>query len=102
VTAALVIVTPPADEDITQAFEWYLANAPGYAGDLLDELDAMFTRIGAYPLLFAKRYGEVRRAALRRFPYLVWFLYFPEPHAVKVLAVSHKRQDPETTHRRLP
>ncbi|MCY7412160.1 MAG: hypothetical protein LH471_03865 [Salinibacterium sp.] len=32
--------------------------------------------ISASPRLFHTVHGEVRRAALRRFPYLLWLVYF--------------------------
>lgn len=92
---ATVIVREAAQHDIELALNWYVAIGPEYADRLLTDLDAVLHDIGDAPRAYRTVYGQVRRAALRRFPYLVWFIYLDEVESVVVLAVSHQRQDPE-------
>jgi plasmid stabilization system protein ParE len=97
-----LIVRPSAERDIDEAFTWYLENAPEHAHRFLDDLRNTFDRIRSSPRISRTVYADVRRAALRTFPYLIWFIYFDEAEAVSVLAVSHQRQDPDAIRYRLP
>lgn len=95
-----VVIRPAAERDIQHALGWYLENAPEHAERLTDDLTDMIARIRESPRLFKTVYGEVRRAALPRFPYLLWLVYVDEADIVHILAVSHQRQDPERTRQR--
>jgi plasmid stabilization system protein ParE len=45
------------------------------------------------PFRFPLARGEVRRARVRRFPYIVFFI--PESERTIVIAVLHGRRDPQ-------
>jgi plasmid stabilization system protein ParE len=94
-----VVIRLAAERDIDRAIDWYRENAPEQAERLIDDLRVTMRRIQESPQLFRAVHGEVRRAALPRFPYLVWLVYFDEVDVVHVLAVSHQRQDPERVRR---
>ncbi len=93
--SARVVIRPAAEHDIEHALRWYMDNAPEQAGRLTTDLRETINRIRVSPRLFRVVYRDIRRAALRRFPYLVWLVYFDEIDTVHILAVSHQRQDPE-------
>jgi plasmid stabilization system protein ParE len=101
VTARL-IVRPSAERDIDEALTWYFDNAPEHAYRFLDDLQSAFDRLSHSPRISRTIYGDVRRAALRTFPYLIWFMYFEDPEVISILAVSHQRQDPDAIQYRLP
>ncbi|MEO8528396.1 MAG: type II toxin-antitoxin system RelE/ParE family toxin [Pseudolysinimonas sp.] len=96
-----VIVRPSAERDIDEAFTWYLENAFEHAPRFLDDLRDTLDGIRDSPRLSRLVYGDVRRAALRTFPYLVWFVYFEESDVIDILAVSHQQRDPNTIRDRL-
>lgn len=52
----------------------------------------VFDRIGSNPLLHAVVFADIRKAAVARFPYRVY--YRAEPARVEVLAVFHSARDP--------
>ena len=89
----------PAERDLDEALDWYLGTAPEYAAAFLDEVGQVIQRIGRSLLLFRQVHGELRRAALRRYPYFVWYVI--EGETAHVIAISHKRQDPETVGTRI-
>ncbi len=91
---ATVVLREAAQRDIELALDWYLAVAPEYADRFLSDLDAVIRGIGDTPRAYRTVYGHVRRAALRRFPYLVWFIHVDDADSTVILAVSHQRQDP--------
>ncbi|MBX9470654.1 type II toxin-antitoxin system RelE/ParE family toxin [Microcella sp.] len=92
---ATVVLREAAQRDIELALDWYLAVAPEYADRFLSDLDATLRGVADAPRAYRSVYGHVRRAALRRFPYLVWFIYLDDTDSVVVLAVTHQRQDPK-------
>ncbi len=96
-----VVVRPAAERDAQRALDWYLEHAPDHAERFNEDLRETIGRIQQSPRLFRTVHGEVRRAALARFPYLVWLIYFDEAETVHILAVSHQRQDPQATRRKL-
>lgn len=96
-----LIVSEAAEREIAQALDWYLENAPEHAERFVDDLDETIGHVRDKPRLYRLVYGDVRRAALGRFPYLLWFIHFDEAEVVHVLAFSHQRQDPSATRQRL-
>lgn len=96
-----VVVRPAAEQDITDAADWYATQAPEQLDRFIDEIDAVVGRIAESPRLFRTVHQNVRRAALRVFPYLVWFILDDEADVVRVLAVTHFRRDPAFVRSRL-
>ena len=89
-----VVIRPAAERDINHAVDWYLEHAPEQAERFAEDLGATIRNVQKSPRLFRAVYGEVRRAALKKFPYLIWLVFFDEAKVVHVLALSHQRQDP--------
>lgn len=96
-----IVVRPAAEQDITDATDWYATQAPEQVERFLDEFGAVVVGIGAAPRRFRTVYGEVRRAALRVFLYLVWFVLDDDADVVRILAVTHYRRDPAAVRSRL-
>jgi plasmid stabilization system protein ParE len=92
---ARVTLRRTAERDIENILEWYLDNAPEHSHGFVETLGEAVDRVRDSPRLFRTVYGEVRRAALRRFPYFLWFIYFDEAEIVQVLAVTHQSRDPD-------
>lgn len=90
-----VVIRALAERDVQHALDWYVENAPAQVGRLTADLRETIDRTRASPRVFRVVYRDIRRAALRRFPRLVWFAYFDEVDAGRVLAFSHQRQDHE-------
>jgi toxin ParE1/3/4 len=87
-----VILREEAQADFDEAFDWYESQRPGLGIDFAAQVQAVFDRISANPLLHAAIFQDVREAVVRRFPYSV--LYRAEASQVLVIAVFHSRRDP--------
>lgn len=97
-TAYRLVAEPRVDLDVAAAYHWYDNEEPGLGAEFLDELLAAYDRIAAGPLQYQDVRSGVRRALLRRFPYVVYFAV--EPDVVVVLAVLHASRDPAEWQRR--
>jgi plasmid stabilization system protein ParE len=82
-----LIIRPEAEEDIAEARDWYEGQRSGLGSEFLSALEDVFVRIRQFPESYAAEYRGVRRAGLRRFPYVVY--YRIKDGSVEVLAVLH-------------
>ena len=64
---------PLAKADIEREARWYDAQNPGLGTDFLDEVKHIIGAIAEQPLRYSVRFGNWRRANLRRFPHAVFY-----------------------------
>jgi plasmid stabilization system protein ParE len=96
--SAPVIYLPEARADVDAAYTAYEQRAAGLGERFLEQLQDRVVGISANPEMYAVLRDEVRAAALRRFPYVVYYRY--EAETVFILAVLHGRRDPQAWMRR--
>jgi plasmid stabilization system protein ParE len=87
-----VRLTSAAEAELADAHDWYGAQAPHAARSFLTEFEALKHRLANNPAQFPAVEGEVRRAAFRRFPYILFFVI--EAGEVRVFACFHASRDP--------
>ena len=87
-----LFVRDEAAADLEEAAEWYETRRAGLGGEFLRTVRALLAGIARTPHEYPVAHGEARRARVRRFPYVVF--YVVEPDHVEVLAVLHGRRDP--------
>jgi plasmid stabilization system protein ParE len=82
-----LIVRPEAEHDMREARDWYEGRRNGFGNDFLSAVEVVFSRIREFPETYAPEYRGVRRARLRRFPYVVYYRLTSEK--IEVLAILH-------------
>ncbi|MBV8062457.1 MAG: type II toxin-antitoxin system RelE/ParE family toxin [Nevskia sp.] len=86
-----------ADQDIHEAIEYYLREAPERAGDFIDSLEQAYRRIQRHPAAGSPRYAhELNLPGLRfrpcqGFPYLVFYMEHAE--RIHIWRVLHASRD---------
>ena len=88
-----LIVRPAAESDLVDARRWYEEQREGLGDDLLLCVEETLDRIRRMPELNAPGYRGIRRALIRRFPYVVYYRF--DGSMISVLAVMHGRRDPK-------
>jgi plasmid stabilization system protein ParE len=83
---------PEAQRVFDDAVDWYEQRQAGLGVDFVARVREVMNRIAANPKLHAAVYGDVRKALVARFPYIV--LYREEAGEVVVIAVFHTSRDP--------
>jgi toxin ParE1/3/4 len=83
---------PIASAEMQEAFVWYEERRRGLGQRFIEAVQETLSAIEANPQHYPRARGEIRRAAIRRFPYAI--LYLAEPDATVVLACFHSRRDP--------
>jgi plasmid stabilization system protein ParE len=94
-----VQVRRAAELDVAAAQSWYETQRSGLGAEFHFEVSQIFARLTETPLIYSAVYQDVRRAVVRRFPYLIWYRVLGID--VTVLACTHGRQDPDKAISRL-
>jgi plasmid stabilization system protein ParE len=81
----------PAARDVERAFAWYEEQRTGLGAQFREELDKTLAGVAANPESNPVVRARIRRAVLRRFPYLVFYVVDRE---IIVLACLHASRDP--------
>jgi plasmid stabilization system protein ParE len=85
-----VVYLPEAQDDIDATYARYDGQRPGLGDRFLNALRQRIDHIQASPALDGVFYQQVRAAALRRFPQIVY--YRVESAQILVIAVQHGRR----------
>lgn len=85
---------PAAERELAEAVNWYEERSSGLGGKLYTTVDAVMSRIGDRPELYAvwQQNPRYRRAILRDFPFAVFYRVY-ETRTV-VLAIAHTSRRP--------
>jgi plasmid stabilization system protein ParE len=94
-----LVVRPLAELDLPEAFDWYEAQQAGPGPDFIAAIESVFARIAENPKLYPTVHYHVRRAVVRRFPYLVYFV--ADDEEVSVLGCFHSKRRPAIAQERL-
>ncbi len=85
---------PEVRDELNKAYGWYESQKPGLGDEFLDCVDEMLNRICLMPESYAIVYRDVRRAVVKRFPYVAYYRIVSS--RVIVTAIFHSRRDPQS------
>jgi toxin ParE1/3/4 len=81
-----------AEADLVEAFQWYEARRPGLGQEFLQSVRRTLSLIERDPDIYPVVVDDIRKAPLKRFPYITYFVVLEDQ--ISVLAVMHGRRDP--------
>ncbi len=87
-----LIINPFAEQELKDATEWYNLQQENLGGDFLQEIDKTITRITENPFQFPKERKQIRKAIVKRFPYLLFF--YVDDLIINVFAVFNTSRNP--------
>jgi toxin ParE1/3/4 len=88
-----------AELDIAEAQVWYESQRTSLGREFRTEISRVFDRLAETPLIYQQVHRDVRRAIVRRFPYLIWYRVIET--TVIVLACTYAGRDPRYAKSRL-
>src|SRR6266404_5791629 len=83
---------PEAKEEFDAAADWYEQRQIGLGIDFVTKIREVVRSVAQNPRMHAKVYGDVRKAVVKRFPYLV--LYREDATEVIIVSVFHSSRNP--------
>jgi plasmid stabilization system protein ParE len=93
-----LVLRTEARQDLEQAVAWYEVQLPDLGRQFRVEVYRTFDNVIARPELYPKSRVATRKAVLRRFPYLIFYLV--ETNRIVVVAVFHAKRDQDELTRR--
>ena len=84
--------TRAARQELIEAQDWYESERQGLGREFRAKIDAAVERMCANPEQFPVVFKNVRRALVRRFPYILFFVI--EGDTLIVLACFHAKRNP--------
>jgi toxin ParE1/3/4 len=88
-----------ARDEFDRAIAWYEERGVDLAKDFIARIGAVVRRVAAHPEMHGLVYGDVRKAVVTRFPYVV--LYCEEDAGLLVVSAFHTSRDPDEWKSRL-
>jgi len=82
-----------AEREFDDSIAWYENEREGLGQKFRAAIEEYFQRIADNPEWFPKVRDEVRRAVVRRFPFVIHFLV--EKERIVILTVFHTSREPE-------
>lgn len=93
-----VVYHPAVQKDVNCILKRYDSISDRLGNEFWEELNTTIQAAANNPLRFHQELRDLRRANLRRFPYHLLYRVFPD--RIRVTAVRHHKQSPETHLRR--
>ena len=94
-------ILPAARLDIIGTITWYNEQQAGLGKRFRNALTETIALIRENPLLFSERYRTVRIAPLKKFPYLVYYLFDEQQQRILIIAMLHGGRNPEVWKERM-
>lgn len=88
-----------AQNDLKTTFEWYENRQLGLGDEFLIAFENEKRYIERNPLQFEQKYNGIRKAIIKRFPYIIYFE--PLSNQVVIYAVLHAKRSLANFQRRL-
>ncbi len=87
---------PIAEEEMSDAFDWYEGQSNGLGDRFYKELSHYLTLLETAPYHFQIKYPhDIRAATLKKFPYLIIYVIDEEQGSVVILSVFHTSRRPK-------
>ena len=81
-----------ANSEFIEASAWYEEKRAGLGAEFITEVESCLSVAAEYPMRYTVVYKEIRRIAVNKFPYNIYFRV--ETRRIVVLAVFHSRRNP--------
>ena len=96
-----VITEASAEQDWSEAVEWYEHEQAGVGSRLNSDIRLLVTKLARDPERFPLIGRLTRKAKLPRWPYSIYFVVNRKHREIKILAIWHGSRDPVELRRRL-
>jgi plasmid stabilization system protein ParE len=92
-----IVLRRVAEKEFDDSIAFYESQREGLGREFRATVEEYFQQIAGNPEWFPEVRGEVRRAVVRRFPFVIHFLV--EKQRIVVLSVFHTSRNPEDLRR---
>ena len=84
---------PAVGVEVDNARKYYNKKLPGLGEEFVEEFERQIHRVASSPKQWSVIQQGIRRALLRRFPYVIYYKYVA-PDRILITVVKHQRRHP--------
>lgn len=84
---------PAVEQELREIIDYYNQCSSGLGTEFLNELESQIFKIAAMPTQWRIVEDDIRRALMKRFPYVIYFRVLDNA-ALRVTVVKHQRRHP--------
>lgn len=84
---------PAVELELAEIRDFYNERVPGLGGRFVEEFDRQIKRVAAMPTRWLVIERDIRRALMRRFPYVIYFR-IAGVDLIRVTAIKHEKRHP--------
>jgi plasmid stabilization system protein ParE len=84
---------PEVERELGEVRDYYEKRSPGLGAQFIDEFERQVLQIAATPGRWMVVKSDIRRALMRRFPYIIYFRQLKSDQ-IRVTVVRHQRRHP--------
>ena len=82
----------PSDKELIEAYEYYEDQLKGLGELFIDEFNTIIKTIVEHPSIWIKVGRRTRKALIKRFPYLILYIY--ENKTIHITCIAHQHRNP--------
>ena len=84
---------PALETELAEVRDYYTERSDGLGDEFVDEFERTVLRIASMPQRWMVVRDDIRRALMKRFPYVILFRLLDEP-AMRITVVKHEKRHP--------
>ena len=84
---------PVVQDELLEIRNYYNGESPGLGADFVDEFEHQIAMVAAMPTRWMVVRNDIRRALLKRFPYVIYFRILSDG-GIRVIVVKYSRRHP--------
>lgn len=84
---------PAVELELAEIRDFYNERVPGLGGKFVEEFDRQIKRVALMPTRWMVVERDIRRALMRRFPYVIYFR-IAGVDLIRVTAIKHEKRHP--------
>jgi toxin ParE1/3/4 len=85
---------PAVAAELEEIRDYYESQSPGLGRDFVDEFERQMLAIATMPTRWMIVRNDIRRALMKRFPYVIHFRLLESRETIRVTVVKHEKRHP--------
>ncbi|MEZ0387722.1 MAG: type II toxin-antitoxin system RelE/ParE family toxin [Verrucomicrobium sp.] len=85
---------PAVAAELEEVRDYYASRSEGLGDDFVNEFERQVLRIAAMPTRWMVVRRDIRRALMKRFPYVIFFRLLDGDDCIRITVVKHEKRHP--------
>ncbi len=96
-----IMLSLEAESDIDESYLWYELRKKGLGINFINAISNAFHAINNNPDSWPMSDYGLKKFVIRKFPFVIYYLYYKEAKEIKVIAILHSSRNPNSLIKRI-